>query len=210
MLKKNGDLRLIEDFATSRELFREQFYFRVLNPAIRHLHPSTRTRKNNLALSVHGSKTLPKYYRIYPEDVVTLSRNIKLACRSLPSDFPYIYYFMFYKFGQQSVVSGQVSLSRAGLRPVVRSINRIDCASVHYAVNFSHGDEDNFEVFWNADATSRLMPGQTVHKYPLMGLSELGNVTSKFPRFSNLAWRDSARENIRITYMQVWKIWMVD
>ena len=148
------------------------FSRRIVTPAIRRLPPSSRTRKNNLALDF-----TPSCFRIYPEDLTRFSRNIDLAFRSLPHDFPFRYHFLYVKYGQQLSIPDLRTLDLG----LVTRPRKLALSSVHVAVNYTHQDS-HFSIFWDRPQTTTFLFGSDVVKYPFMGLNELGNITSKRPR----------------------------
>lgn len=101
--------------------------------------------------------------------------------------------------------------------------SRIEYASCHFAVMMNHTD-DAMSVFWDSLTTARFLRShKKVAKYPLMGLAEVGNVTSSCPEVICLpkllsawtcfryqtssvlsAWPARCRREIHLTYAQAY------
>lgn len=178
------------------------FYFKnILKEAIKSLPVQSRTRKSNILLN----NSLPRCFKIYPEDVPQLSIEIKRL--SITPRSSYRFYFAYYKFGQQHIIPhGRPTLSNCRLDLVVDKPSKILCASLHFAVNFVHINSE-YSLFWSRVDTAQYATGRDTKKYPFMGLSEIGNITSVFPHhLSSLlaAWPGSTRAGINLTYVQAY------
>ncbi len=69
--------------------------------------------------------------------------------------------------------------------------NKIDCASIHLAINFQHND-NNFVPLWDRKLTGAFL-GR--HKsYLFLGLGEVGNITTVSP---NLHFCDDVAHTTR-------------
>jgi hypothetical protein len=119
-----------------REKISRHFFLNVFAEAIMKLPTTLRTRKCNLTAQILHTKVLPDYFRVYQEDLDSLSDNIKIALRALPEDTPYRYYFAFIKFGQQLRVTHP--LRSVDLSPVINKMQHLQCSSVHIAMTFTH------------------------------------------------------------------------
>lgn len=128
-----------------------------------------------------------------------MSRLIKSVLILLPSDFPFRFYFVYFKLGQQQAASTM------NLDLVVARKKKILSCSCHFAINFRHKD-GRYSVFWDRNQTARFLRGKDVTKYPLLGLGEIGNITATLPKLQSLlsAWPERARSNIIITYAQAY------
>ena len=197
ILNKDADLN---DLLSEREALATKF-FNIFKEAIKSLPVQSRTRKSN----VLSCNSLPRCFRFYPEDVCRLSKEIK-RLTILPSS-SYRLYFVYYKFGQQQMIAhNHPTLCSTNLDLVVNKGSKILCSSLHFAINFKHTDSE-YSLFWSRLDTAQYIIGADTKKYPLLGLSEIGNVTSLLPHhLSSLlaAWPSSAREDINFTYVQAY------
>ena len=98
-LKPTTSEEQVEEFDLSQ--FSSTFYTKILNKAINSMPISTRTRTNNLTNTSRQSHSIPKFYRLYLEDIRALSNKIKHLSLALDATHPYTYDFAFYLFGQQ-------------------------------------------------------------------------------------------------------------
>ncbi len=202
ILKRQAPLETIDETLQNPSRIAKTF-FKALNKAIAGLPCETRTCKNNMSST--GMHHLPSLYRLYQEDVACLSVNIKREIKSLAPEDLYTFYFVYMKYGQQQVITPPLTMARLGLDAVVAYPRKLEYSSCHIATNFSHRD-NRFSVFWDSEKTSVFLRGQRVVRYPFMGLGEIGNVTSNFPRTEEIqdVWPISSRENIFITYAQAY------
>ena len=185
ILNKVGRLNDMDDIRKKPATVATTFFNEVFNPSVRQLSYSTRTRQRNAAES--GTMYLPKCYRLYPEDIQSLSDNVKAAFRARPSDSTFHFFFVFFKYGQQQKISVPPSLQSLSLDTLVANPGQLEYASCHFAATMGHTDR-SMSVFWDTDRTARFLRSRKkVAKYPLMGLAEIGNVTSNCPEVCS-AW----------------------
>lgn len=121
------------------------------------------------------SKVLPKYYRLYPGDLRALSRAIKPLMKSANASYQFCFGYL--KLGQQFRLA---SLASFDCSFAVKNPNKVESASIHLAFNFQM-DDPRYLPFWDR-AQTRSFLGRS-RSYPLLGLGELGNVTSNRPYF---------------------------
>lgn len=204
ILNPRADVQEAERCRASPSLVRKTFFTEVLNRAILALPTSSRTRTNNLALTASITGSLPEYYRLYKEDICELSCKVRDQLRALPSDSPYWYHFVYHKYGQQIVLGndGPPTLQSTQLDLLVADVNHLECAGVHIAVNFSARDPEN-ALFWDAERTGAHLRGQQVHRFPFMGLTEVGNTTCRYPRWPQLldVWDN---RGVHVTHSQAY------
>ena len=198
ILDKDADVHDLQD----KQVALAKFYFKnIFKQAIKSLRPQCRTRMNNLVIT----DTLPRCFRIYPEDVPQLSKELKRVSRRV--ECSYHFYFVYYKFGQQHIIPpNHLTLSNTQLDLAVNKAGKILCSSLHFAINFSHTSPD-FSVFWSRHDTAQFLLGSDTKKYPFMGLVEIGNITSYLPHhlFSLLAaWPGNVQRGINFTYAQAY------
>ena len=115
-------------------------------------------------------------------------------------------YFLYFKFGQQqSVTSVPITLRSTNLDLVIADSSRIFEASVHLAINFEHRDP-RYSVFCSTQPTAGYLQGPSTKKFPLLGLSEVGNITCTFPCADNFMQAINRRDHgaIRFTYAQAY------
>lgn len=183
------------------------FFRRVFNKAIQALPTTARTRRHNLVLAAEIAGRLPVYYRIYPEDVSLLSHHIRVQSRSLPPQFPYRFWFLCHKYGlQMKLQLGALTLQQCGLSAIVTDARKVDCASVHLAVEFTCQTE-GYSPFWHLDRLSTFLRGGTTQTFPFMGLTEVGNASCKSPILHALisaGWPEEAAGDIHCTYTQAY------
>ena len=203
VVNKTACVEDLEAMASRRDEFARYFFLHVITEAINNLPDTTRTRRNNLTLQTAHCKVLPDYFRVYKEDLNALSSSITTALSNLPEDAPYRFYFTFVKFGQQLRIPHPFTIDSVHLSSIVNKPHRIQSCSMHIATTFSH-TSDHFSTFWYLHKHTEMFAGQDVKKYPLFGLSEIGNVTVKNPTSSALLtpWPSTIRENVHLTYVQ--------
>jgi len=203
IVNRTGSVEQLKEMEGKRDNIARYFFLHVLVQAIDNLPVTTRTRSNNLALHIARTRVMPEYFRVYKEDLSVLSAAITDAERALPHDAPYRFYFAFIKFGQQMPISPPVNMHSLGLSPIVNKADHVQSCSIHVATTFAH-TSPNFSTFWNLCKSTELSAGQDIKKYPLLGLSEIGNFTVKTPTSPRLlnAWHSRVRHNVHLTYTQ--------
>lgn len=203
VLKRQASLDAIEETMKDPSCVAMVFFTKILNRAISCLPLCTRTRRNNLTQT--SQQHLPRYYRLYSEDIPDLSLQIRIALRSLPCDEQYTFYFVYVKLGQQQQTTLPLTLHGLNLDMVIADVRKIEYSSCHLAINLSHMADD-YSLFWDATRTAIFLKGKRVVKYPVMGLGEIGNITSNFPRGDPIrkAWRIQSREYIHVTFAQAY------
>ena len=198
-LKPTTSEEQVKEFDLSQ--FSSTFYTKILNKAINSMPVSTRTRTNNLTNTSRQSHSVPKFYRLYLEDISALSNKIKHLSLALDATHPYTYDFAFYLFGQQVLQDFPLTLATTKLSDTLFDESMIEIASIHYAINLSHVDP-NFTVFWGTERTSAYLSGARTQKHPIFGLYQIANITSAKPR--NLTHLISPTDDTAITYAQAY------
>ena len=179
VLNRAGCLDDMEELKKNLAPVAASFFKEVFNPSVRNLPPNLRTRKHNVAQS--GVHYLPKVFRIYPEDVAILSANVKNLLQTRRRDATFTFYFSYLKYGQQQVLHTPLSIRSANLHLVVARLDLVEFSSCHFAATMTHNDNVS-SVCWDLDKTAQFLRSRDkVTKYPLMGLGEIGNVTSSSP-----------------------------
>ena len=120
-----------------------EFYRNILIPSIEGLPIESKTRSNNLVTTFLHSNTIPVYFRIYEDDLPTLSNHV-----ASDHNTPYHYFFLYFKYGQMKTIIPPLSLHSLNLDTVVADPSHILGASIHVALNFSHNNR-TFSVFWS-------------------------------------------------------------
>ncbi len=204
ILNRSGSLDNMEDLMKQPFSVATTFYKSILNKAIEGLGLQTKTRQSNLAVTARLFSS-PSYYKLYKEDLTQLARNIKDAMKAIPSNMPFKYFFVYFKLGQQHPLFSSLTLRSSNLDTVMTSPLKIEYCCCHVAVNFSH-TYPGYSVFWDREKTAVYLRGKKVAKYPLMGLGEIGNITSKLPRSARLlsAWPRAARNDVDLAYIQAY------
>lgn len=200
VLNKDACLDEMDDVKRNLPTVASTFFRQLLNPALLTLSPECRTRQHNLAMC--GRRILPRYYRLYPEDINELFASIRARMRARNGDILFDYFFVYYKYGQQLRFSLPFSLQTVSINAIVASMDRVECISCHLAMTFGHVD-DNMSVLWDLDKTASAFRGR---KYPLFGLGEVGNVTSVYPLVEDIvdAWPYATRDAVIVTYLQAY------
>ena len=203
VLKRRASLEAIEDTIKNPGVVATRFYRQVLIPAIRGLDIFSRTRRHNLAIS--NAHHLPSVFRIYPEDLPTLSGLIRGNLRGLPEDAEFTFYFLYLKLGQQRTIPlpSPLTLESLGLDVVIADSSKIEFPNFHLALSFHHSTHS---LLWDGQRTACLLIGTNTNRYPLMGLWEASSVTMTFPRSITLqdAWPSSAQDVVHCTYAQAY------
>ena len=120
-------------------------------------------------------------------------------------------YFLYFKFGQQQpVTSVPITLKSTNLDLVIADPSHLLGAPVHLAINFEHRDPRYF-VFWSIQSTAGYLTdgylqGPSTKKFPLLGLSGVGNITYTFPCADNFMQTINCwdRGAIHFTYTQLY------
>lgn len=178
-------------------------FFKTLNDVIEQMPMETQTRKNNLAFTGVNTNVLPRYVQIFPEDIGMLSNLLKRALAERETVFKY--YFIIYWYGQQKIIRNPLTLKNTSLDSIVAKPNKVEGASLHLAVNFTHIDQ-NFVLVWDRQRTAALLHGKDILKFPMMGLHEIGSVKSSYLTTTvfHQAWEANRRPDVHITYAQAY------
>lgn len=179
----------------------------VLMGAIRSLPETTRTRLYNTPRTTEETGILPRYIRLYEEDLEPLDSAMHASHAS--SDLRTLsWYYVSCKFGQRLTLKrGEVmELQSFGLQAMFRT-DQLDSVCLHLALNFSSNEEEEeYDLFWDRVRTRDWIRGYcipcpvvkltivirvclylgSVESYPLFGLWEVGNVTVNYPRHREL------------------------
>lgn len=205
VLQPNCDLQEAEDMRTDPSKI-STYFFRILNNAIQALPKTTRTRRHNLVLTTEMTSRVPVYYRVYPEDISVLSSHVRRLSRSLPPGAPYRFWFFCHKYGLQlKLQPGPLTVEGCGLSAVVRDARKVDCASIHLAVEF-RCQRDGYSPFWRLEQVASFL-GSGTDKFPFMGLMEIGNASCTSPRLDAMVadgWPEESAQNIHPTYAQAY------
>ena len=123
----------------------------VMLPAVASLPDSCRTRHFNPVMTSTRTGILPKYLRLYDEDLAQLDSALQ-APSSMESDLSW--YFVCCKFGQRKELDPGERLGPEsfGLGDAF-DLTDIVSISVHLALNFGCTDE-RYSLFWNSDTLS--------------------------------------------------------
>ena len=91
VLNPEAHLEDIEEAEKNPSVMARSFFRDILNPAILTLSTDHRTRRHNLAQT--GQRFLPRYYRLYREDLTALSAAVVGVMRIRARDVLYKFYF---------------------------------------------------------------------------------------------------------------------
>lgn len=117
----------------------------VLLPAISALETS-RTRRYNTVETALSTGILPKYVRLYPEDLAELDEE---ATTSSPHFTSLTWFFALYKFGRFFLFCPVDTLGPESFGfGSMFEVDRLDSISVHLALNFA-SDDNMYDLFWN-------------------------------------------------------------
>ena len=96
-------------------------------------------------------------------------------------------------------------MQSVNVHAIVANSQKIECVSCHYAVTYRHHN-NRMSVFWDLQKAASVLRGRNVGKYPLLGLGELGNVTSSSPLLGSImdAWPTAFRDVVLVTYAQAY------
>lgn len=136
----------------------------VLLPAITSLETSRRTRQYNAAETALESQILPKFLRIYREDLEELDRALEEATSSSSSNFTTLsWFFGLYKFGQRQLFCGRDVLGPQSFGfGSMFNVDQLDAVSVHLALNFACEDE-GLDLFWDRARIHVWTRGETIY-----------------------------------------------
>ena len=121
----------------------------VLLSAVASLETSRRTRRFNTVETALSTDILPKYVRLYREDLDELDEKLEEATSSSSHFTTLMWFFALYKFGQRFLCCTRDTLGPEsfGFGSMFQA-DRLDSVSVHLALNFS-SNEDMYDLFWD-------------------------------------------------------------
>lgn len=123
----------------------------VIIPAIHSLAADSRSRLHNNTATYTATGILPKYFRVYSEDVDDLDLAIAVATITSPLDSAICWYFACWQFGQQQeLLEGEeVGPHAFGLSDAFQFGD--ECRfSAHLAMNIRHTDT-RYSLFWDCN-----------------------------------------------------------
>lgn len=140
----------------------------VLLPAIASLDVSRRTRQYNAVETALESQILPRYLRIYREDLEELDRALEVATSSASNFTSLSWFFGLHKFGQRQLFCGRDLLGPQSFGfGSMFNVDLLDAVSVHLALNFACEDE-GYELFWDRARIHVWMRGEIINLYYLV------------------------------------------
>ena len=120
----------------------------VLLPAVASLETSRRTRRFNAVETALSTDILPKYVRLYREDLDELDEKLEEATSSSSYFTTLMWFFALYKFGRfLCCTRDTLGPESFGFGSMFQA-DRLDSVSVHLALNFS-SNEDMYDLFWD-------------------------------------------------------------
>ncbi len=125
------------------------WWMTVLIPAIHSLAEDSRTHLHNNPATHKATGILPKYFRIYREDVDELDLALADASVTSPLDSDLCWYFACWQFGQQQQLmeGDEVGSHAFGLSEAFQ-LGDVCRFSAHLAMNIRHNDP-RYSLFWN-------------------------------------------------------------
>ena len=166
------------------------------------MHENIFTMKKKAKTSTK-TQILPTYFRIYEQDTPALSSKHWIhVCVKRCS----IYYFIYFKFGQQQAVTSMpISLTSTNLDVVIADPSQLLGASIHLEITVTH-QHPRYSIFWSTQPTAEYLQGQNTKRYPFLGLSEIGNTISTFPRAQSFQQAIQRQDwgAIHLTYAQAY------
>ena len=149
--KPTASTRSLSEWRKNWQNLPRVWWTTVFIPAVKTLPPCTRTRKYNTIGTFDITGILPKYLRLYPEDVSAIDRALQHPTREL-TDFSW--YLMAWGYGQRRLLKEGEPLSPEafGLGEMFHlpSLHKV---SVHIALNFSATDRGGYSLFWGMEDT---------------------------------------------------------
>ena len=150
----------VEQWRVNQKNLLDTWMKTVLMPAVDSLPRDSRTRLNNASHTCLSTGLLPKYVRIYGEDVEELDGTLPHATALSPMDKELSWFFLFVRLGQRHQLQPGEELSPQsfGLEDEF-DLSRTLRFSVHLAMNLSSVDPA-FSVFWNRQELRRWCQGE--------------------------------------------------
>lgn len=148
-LKQDAAVRDANEWKKAERGLPQLWARHVLLPAIASLETSRRTRRFNTVETALSTDILPKYVRLYREDLDELDAKLEEATSSSTHFTTLRWFFALYKFGQRFFFCTGDTLGPEsfGFGSMFQA-DRLDSVSVHLALNFS-SNEDMYELFWD-------------------------------------------------------------
>ena len=198
------------------------WWTKILIPALHLLPAASRTRRFNTTAAFQATGTLPKYIKLYHEDLEQLEHNLAVASQTSPFKDDLSWHFMHAMFGQRQDLKEdeQLGPEAFGLGRMF-DLSKVCRFCAHVAMNFVCLDPA-YSLLWNRENTkhwSRFrsefvsLPlrltlrslidvgsgsGGGISSFPLFGLFELGNTIFYYPDNPNL---EGAVGNHNVTYV---------
>ena len=155
----------VEQWLVNQMNLLETWMTTVLVPAVDSLPQDSRTRLNNAFHTCLSTGVLPKYVRIYREDVEELDSNLPRTTTLSPLDEQLSWFFVFVCLGQRHQLQPGEELGPQsfGLEEEF-DLRRTLRFSVHLAMNFSNVDPAFF-LFWNHQELRRWCQGELLYTF---------------------------------------------
>lgn len=152
--KSTADASAISELKEHSTRLRKVWWNSVLIPALRSLPPNTRTRRYNIVRTVQETDILPRYARLYEEDIADIDQALQA---SVVDDFEW--FFICFGFGQRKLLEEDESLGPEafGLGTLF-DLSNIVKISLHLAVNLTCTDE-LYSLFWHRKRTYSWIQG---------------------------------------------------
>lgn len=153
----------VEEWRINEKTLLNAWMKTVLIPAIASLPPDSRTRLNNASHTCLSTGVLPKYVRIYGEDVEELEANLFHVTSQSQLDEQLSWYYLFVRLGQRHQLQSGEALGpdAFGLEEEF-DLSQTLRFSAHLAMNFASVDQ-SFSLFWNRQELHRWCQGELLY-----------------------------------------------
>lgn len=152
-VKSDANARDVHQLHEEKGLARE-WWTSILLPAIHSLSEDTRTRRYNTPSTFQTTRVLPKFVRIYSEDLALLHEALQEATMECSFHLHLAWYFVSSKYGQRvELVAGEILGPEAFNLSAMFDLSRTVIVSIHLAINFTCKDK-TVSLFWHRTRTA--------------------------------------------------------
>jgi hypothetical protein len=217
-VKSDAVAREIHQLQDDEKGLAREWWMSVLLPAVHSLPEETKTRRFNTPATYQATRILPRFLRLYSEDLPLLHGALHDATMDSSFHHHLTWNFVCSRYGQRlEVTEGEILGPEAFRLPAMFDLSREVIVSIHLAMNFTCRDK-TMSLFWHRTRTAgwststsefhfvviivnlHYISTERGHhvSFPLFGLTELANVHVHTPRSSVV----EAATGGRVTFLQ--------
>lgn len=153
-VKSDAATRDIHQAQNEEKGLAREWWTSVLLPAVHSLPEDTKTRRFNTPDTYQATRILPKYLRLYSEDLPLLHGALQEATMDSSFHHHLTWYFVCCRYGQRLQISEEEILGPEAFGlPAMFDLSREVIVSIHLAMNFTCRDK-TISLFWHRTKTA--------------------------------------------------------